>query len=96
MGVAQTHERVVWPGWVVFTPGNDSRAGGRIHAGAVSRARDLPGWSPGAHSSRARAACSLPADASNDAVPVLLGPGFQAVTTTTAYVCTPSRPCGGT
>jgi GNAT superfamily N-acetyltransferase len=90
--VAEGDGRVISAAWLVFRPGTDFAGfgggstvrewrGRGIYRALVARRAQL---------ASARGVRYLQVDASDDSKPILLKLGFQAVTTTTPYVWTPS------
>lgn len=90
--VAEVDGRVISAAWLVFKPGTDLAG---LWGGSTLRAWRGHGIYRALVARRAQLACArgvryLQVDASDDSKPILLKLGFQAVTTTTPYVWTPS------
>jgi GNAT superfamily N-acetyltransferase len=90
--VAEVDGRVISAAWLVFQPGTDFAG---LWGGSTVRELRGRGIYRALVARRAQLACArgvryLQVDASDDSLPILLNLGFQAVTTTTPYVWTPS------
>ena len=90
--VAEADGRVISAAWLVFKPGTDFAG---LWGGSTVRAWRGRGIYRALVGRRAQLACArgvryLQVDASDASLPILLKLGFQAVTTTTPYVWTPS------
>jgi GNAT superfamily N-acetyltransferase len=90
--VAEADGRVISAAWLVIKPGTDFAG---LWAGSTLRAWRGRGIYRALVARRAQLACAravryLQVDASDDSLPILVKLGFQAVTTTTPYVWTPT------
>lgn len=90
--VAEADGRVISAAWLVFKPGTEFAG---LWGGSTLRTWRGRGIYRALVARRAQLACArgvryLQVDASDDSKPILLKLGFQAVTTTTPYVWTPS------
>ena len=90
--VAEVDGQVISAAWLVFKPGTDIAG---LWGGSTLRAWRRRGIYRALVARRAQLACArgvryLQVDASDDSRPILLKLGFQAVTTSTPYVWTPS------
>jgi hypothetical protein len=90
--VAEADGRVISAAWLEFMPGTEFAG---LWGGSTLRAWRGLGTYRALVARRAQLSCArgvryLQVDASDDSLPILLKLGFQAVTTTTPYVWTPS------
>jgi len=90
--VAEVDGQVISAAWLVFKPGTDIAG---LWGGSTLRAWRRRGIYRALVARRTQLACArgvryLQVDASDDSRPILLKLGFQAVTTSTPYVWTPS------
>jgi GNAT superfamily N-acetyltransferase len=90
--VAELDGQVISAAWLVFQPGTDFAG---LWGGSTVREMRGRGIYRALVAQRAQRACArgvryLQVDASDASLPILLKLGFQAVTTTTAYVWTPN------
>jgi len=91
--VAEAGDQVVAAAWISFGPGSDFAG---LWGGATLREWRRQGIYHALVAARAQLAAArgvpyLQVDASSDSAPILRRLGFQALTTTTPYVWTPSR-----